>query len=164
MLVILPSLKGQCHEIFDFWFFSWTSFPQALEYTIRAVSNFSENSRRYSQLKVHHQCRWHTSKTGGKICCQCRWYRWQICCGCRWYLRQFCRWCRWHQWQICHRWLWYRWCTLTWEYLSEFTKFETVLMGYSGAGGKLIHEKNQKENISWHCPFNCAKPTKTINI
>ncbi len=24
-------------------------------------------------------------------------------------------------------------------------------MGYSGAGGKL---KNQKQKISWHCPFN----------
>ncbi len=24
-------------------------------------------------------------------------------------------------------------------------KFETVLLGYSGAGGKLIHEKNQKQ-------------------
>jgi hypothetical protein len=31
---------------------------------------------------------------------------------------------------------------LTCEYLSEFSKkFETVLLGYSGAGGKLIHEK-----------------------
>ncbi len=27
-------------------------------------------------------------------------------------------------------------------------------MGYSGAGGKLIHEKNQKQTISRHCPFN----------
>jgi len=27
-------------------------------------------------------------------------------------------------------------------------------MGYSGAGGKLIREKNQKQKISWHCPFN----------
>ncbi len=36
------SLKGQCHEIFDFWLFSWISFPQVLEYTIRAVSNFSK--------------------------------------------------------------------------------------------------------------------------
>ncbi len=27
-------------------------------------------------------------------------------------------------------------------------------MGYSGAGGKLIQEKNQKQKISWHCPFN----------
>ncbi len=26
-------------------------------------------------------------------------------------------------------------------------------MGYSGAGGKLIHKKNQKQEISWHCPF-----------
>jgi hypothetical protein len=33
------------------------------------------------------------------------------------------------------------------------TKFETVLMEYSGAGGKLIREKNQKQKISWHCPF-----------
>ena len=26
-------------------------------------------------------------------------------------------------------------------------------MGYSGAGEKLIDEKNQKQKISWHCPF-----------
>jgi hypothetical protein len=32
-------------------------------------------------------------------------------------------------------------------------KFETVLMEYSGARGKLIHEKNQKQTISCHCPF-----------
>ncbi len=37
----------------------------------------------------------------------------------------------------------------TCEYLREFSKkFETVLMGYSGAGGKLIHKKNQKQKIS----------------
>ena len=35
------------------------------------------------------------------------------------------------------------WCTLTSEYLCEFLKkFKMVLMEYSGAGGKLIHEKN----------------------
>jgi hypothetical protein len=40
------------------------------------------------------------------------------------------------------------WCTFTCEYLREFSKkIETVLMGYSGAGGKLIHEKNQKQKI-----------------
>ncbi len=55
---------------------------------------------------------------------------------------------------ICHRCCWHRWSTLSCEYLCEFSKkFETVLMGYSGAGGKLIHEKNQKQKISWHCPF-----------
>ncbi len=26
-------------------------------------------------------------------------------------------------------------------------------MGYFGAGRKLIHEKNQKQKISWHYPF-----------
>ncbi len=41
-----------------------------------------------------------------------------------------------------------RWCTMTCEYLHKFLKkFETVLMGYSGAGGKLIHGKNQKQKI-----------------
>jgi hypothetical protein len=55
---IFDLLKGQYHEIFDFCFFSWISFPQAPEYTIRVVSNFFENSRRYSQLKVCHRCRY----------------------------------------------------------------------------------------------------------
>ncbi len=27
-------------------------------------------------------------------------------------------------------------------------------MECSGVGGKLIHEKNQKQKISWHYPFN----------
>jgi hypothetical protein len=26
-------------------------------------------------------------------------------------------------------------------------------MEYSGAGGKMIQEKNHKQKISWHCPF-----------
>jgi hypothetical protein len=35
---------------------------------------------------------------------------------------------------------------LSCEYLHDFwKKFEMVLMGYSGAGGKLIHKKNQKQ-------------------
>ena len=63
---ISAALKGQCHEIFCFCFFSWISFPQASDYNIRAVSNFFENSRRYSQLKVCHRCqrhRWQMAKT-----------------------------------------------------------------------------------------------------
>ncbi len=59
----LKVLKGQCHEIFCFLFFSSISFPQASDYAIRAVSNFFENSRRYSQLKVCHRCQ---MDTGGK--------------------------------------------------------------------------------------------------
>ncbi len=57
--ICIDDLKGQCHEIFCFWFFSWISFPPASDYTIRAVSNFFENSRRYSQLNVCHRCPWH---------------------------------------------------------------------------------------------------------
>ena len=59
-------LKGQCHEIFCFWFFSWISFPQASDYTFRADSNFFENLRSYSQLNVCHRCqrhRWQMEKT-----------------------------------------------------------------------------------------------------
>ncbi len=37
---------------------------------------------------------------------------------------------------------------LSCEYLREFSKkFETALMEYSGAWGKLIHEENQKSNL-----------------
>ncbi len=35
-------------------------------------------------------------------------------------------------------------------------------MEYSGAGGKLIHEKNQKQKISWHCPFKSRKWAKYL--
>jgi hypothetical protein len=42
--------------------------------------------------------------------------------------------------------------------LREFSKkFETALMVYSGAWGKLIHEKNQKSKILWHCPLKVHK-------
>ncbi len=57
--IYVDDLKGQCHEIFCFWLFSWISFPQASDYTIRVVTNFFENSLRNSQLKVCHRCRWH---------------------------------------------------------------------------------------------------------
>ena len=47
---------------------------------------------------------------------------------------------------ICHLCQRHRWGTLSWEYLRKFAKkFETSLMVYSGAWGKLIHEKNQKQ-------------------
>ncbi len=59
---LTPYIKGQCHEIFCFWFFSWISFPQASDYTVRAVSIFFENSLRYAQLKVCHGGKWKTFK------------------------------------------------------------------------------------------------------
>ncbi len=38
--IVFGCLKGQCHEIFDFRFFSWISLPQAPEHPIRTVLNF----------------------------------------------------------------------------------------------------------------------------
>jgi hypothetical protein len=43
----------------------------------------------------------------------------------------------------------HRWCTLTCEYLREFSKkFEMILMLLSGAWGKVIHEKNLRQKSS----------------
>ncbi len=50
---------------------------------------------------------------------------------------------------ICHRCQRHRWCTLSREYLREFSKkFEMAVLVYSGAWGKLTNEKNQKSKIS----------------
>ncbi len=77
-----------------------------------------------------------TSGTGGKIC----------------------RWRCWYRWQICHLWHWYRWCTFTCEYLREFLiNFEMTLMLFLWAWGKMIHEKNPRKKISWHCPLNLTQ-------
>ncbi len=233
-------LKRQCHEIFCFRFFSWIAFPLAPDNNFRIISNFFENSQRYSQVKVHHRCQ----RNWWQICHQCQWHRWQIatsindtgrkfatgindtggkfchqfplCClhlvstipaanlppvsttpvaNCHRYQRHrrhICHRCHWHRWRadtwkwtwrqkfiymfpllpkggqtkllkffwlkifsICHWCQRHWWQTLSCEYLREFSKkFKTVLKEYSGAGGKLIHEKNQKQKISWHCPFN----------
>ncbi len=151
-------LKGQCHEIFSFWFFSWISFPQASDYNIRAVSIFFENSRRYSQLKVCHRCqrhRWQMAKTFKQK--NFRNFVWTPL-GCRVNIYiNFCLQVHFKlsaAWYCCHclppasltpvanlppvsltpaanlpppRCRWYRWCTLTCEYLREFSKkFETV--------------------------------------
>ncbi len=58
-LRLLSSLKGQCHKIFCFWFFSWISFPPAPEYSVKTISNFFENSRKFLQFKVHHRYQRH---------------------------------------------------------------------------------------------------------
>ncbi len=190
----LYALKGQGQEIFDFWFFSWISFPQAPEYGIqlRPFQIFSKirGDNRSSR------CTTGVLDTGCKgkklpiikVLIILFGHLWEVELTCKyifafnftkvsaaWYcshyltpvamppvsttLRQncwqnFCRRCHCYRWQICHRCRWYQRCTLGCEYLRECSnKFETVLMGYSGAGGKLIHEKNQKQKISWHCPF-----------
>ncbi len=201
--------------MFCFWFFSWISFPPAPEYFIKTVSNFFENSRRYSQLKLCHRCqrqRWQMEKIFNQknfknfvwsplgsignihinfclqihlFCRRCRWYRLQFATGVVETSGKFAagnvdtggkfatvvnntrgtggKICRrlilvanllpvsLIPAAICHRCRW----TLTCEYLLEFSKkFEMILMLLSGAWGKVINEKNLKQKISWHCPFN----------
>ncbi len=89
-------LKGQCHEIFCFWFFGWISFPPGPEYCIRTVWNLFENSRRYSQVKVHHPYQRHR----WQICHRCQWHRRQNCCRYQWHRRQICHRCQRHRRQI----------------------------------------------------------------
>jgi hypothetical protein len=48
---------------------------------------------------------------------------------------------------------------LSCKYLLEFSeKLETALTVNLGAWWKLIHEKNLKSRISWHCPFQPPSP------
>ncbi len=46
-------IKGTVSRDFRLQVFFMIQFPPAPEYPFRTVSNFFENSRRYSQLKVH---------------------------------------------------------------------------------------------------------------
>ncbi len=160
-------LKGECREIFCFWFFSWISFPPAPEYSIRTVSNFFENSRRYLQLKVCHRCQRHQWQME-KIFNQKNFnnFVWSPLGSRGNIYKNFCLQVHF---QVSAAW----YCSL---YLPPvlltpvanlpqvsstpgvhldlriFPRiFEKMLL--SGAWGKVIHEKNLKQKISWHCPF-----------
>ncbi len=92
----LRYLKGQCHEIFCFWFFSWISFPPAPEYPIRDRFEFFRKLRRYSQVKVHHRYQRHRWQISHR--CQRHW--WQNCRRYQRHRRQICHWYIWHRWQL----------------------------------------------------------------
>jgi len=55
--IISRGFKGSLTR--DFWLQVFFIFPQAPKYSIGAVSNFFENSRRYSRINVYHQCQRH---------------------------------------------------------------------------------------------------------
>ncbi len=58
----LPLLKGQCHEIFCFWFFSWISFPPASVYEDRL-----EFFRKFAVVIRKSRCTTGFNDTGGKF-------------------------------------------------------------------------------------------------
>ena len=145
--IYIDDLKGQCHEIFCFWFFSWISFPQASDYTIRAVSSFFENLRRYSQLKVDHWYQRHQWKTMRSIS-GWGYLKVNMKAKINIYVNSTIQRCPnkiikiflSEDFFICHRCQRHQWSTLSCEYLRKFSKkFETARMVYSGACGKLIH-------------------------
>ncbi len=125
-----------------FYGFSYRAYPVHATLIEKKIK-FSSHMRKFRMEPLQR----HIGDTGGKFATginntsktsRCRWYRWQ-----------FCRQCRWHRWQICHLCRWYWWCTLTCEYLREFSKkIETVPMRYSGEGGELIHGKKTKSKKS----------------
>jgi hypothetical protein len=157
-------LKGQCHEIFDFCFFSWISFPQAPEYTNRAVSNFFENSRIYSQLKVHHRCqrhRWQMAKIFKlKIF---NYFVWTPL-GSR--VNIYVNFCLQVQFKMTAAW----YCThnlppvsltpavvhlhlrVSPRIFEKIRNSPNAILWGCGEGNWFI-KKNQKQKISWHCPF-----------
>ncbi len=59
LIVLRCVFKGTVSRDFLLLIFLWISIPPAPEYPIRTVLNFFENSRRYSQVKVHHRYQWH---------------------------------------------------------------------------------------------------------
>ncbi len=120
-------LKGKCHEIFCFRFFSWITFPQAPDNYI-TVGSFRIFSKIRGDIRKS-RCTTGVNDTGGKFTTGVN------DTGGKLPPVSTTQ-------------------TLSCEYLREFSKkFEMVLMEYTGPGGKLIHEKNQKQKISWHCPF-----------
>jgi hypothetical protein len=66
---LVTYLNGQCPKIICLWFFRKSSivFPQASGNSIRVISNFFKNLRRYLQVKVHHWYQQHKRQ----ICHRC---------------------------------------------------------------------------------------------
>ncbi len=112
----------QCRVILDFWFFSWISFLQA-------VSNFFENSRRYSQFNVQMKKIFYQKNVNyffGDLweeeltCLSIFAFKFTlrclqsdiapiICHQCQPRRLLICHRWRWYRWQTCHRYRWHRW-------------------------------------------------------
>jgi hypothetical protein len=86
-------LKGTVSWDFLLQVFSCIIFPQAPKNNIRIISNFFENSQRYSQVKVHHWYQRHRRQIlqpvplllliPESICHRCQRYRRQVCHRCQ---------------------------------------------------------------------------------
>ncbi len=139
------SLKDICHEIFCLRFFSWIIFPQATENNIRIISQIKVDHRyqrqRWQIIGTVSDCLHLKGNLKGKN------YLYVISTIERCpnkiiknlLIEDFFPFPPVSKTSV----------AVTCEYLSEFSqKFETALMGYSRAWGKLIHEKKPEvENL-----------------
>ncbi len=152
LIVLKVGLKGQCQEIFCFWFFSWIIFPQASDNSFRVISNLFENSRRYLQVKVHDWYQRHLWHIVGTLS-DCWHLKVKIIYMLTLLLKGVQKnvflifWLK--IFFICHRRQRHQWCTLSCEYLREFSKkFKTVLMGILWGWGKTDSwKKPEVENL-----------------
>ncbi len=175
VIATTATLKGQCHKIFASGFFHESSSPKPPKITLGSFQIFPEICGDIHTGVNYTGGKFATgiNDTGGKFCHRyrwCCWYWWKMmgtisdCWHHKVNLKEktylyvnsiarscskkiiktlwlkiffICHWCQRHQ-----------WCTLSCEYLREFSKkFETALMVYSGAWGKLIHKKPDIENL-----------------
>jgi hypothetical protein len=151
-------LKGQCHEIFQLQAFSWISFPQALKYPSSVIKFFLKFAEIFADQGAPPVSL--TQVANGKIFNQKSFncFIWTPM-GCRANIKiNFI--------------LQVHLLPVSLTPVANlpplslipvvhldlrlspriFEKIEQVLTEYSGTGGKLIREKNQKQKISWHLP------------
>ncbi len=128
---LTPYLKGQCHEIFCFWFFSWTSFPQASDYTIFSKIRGDIRSSRFATGVVDTGGKWKKTfkqknfnnfvwtPLGSRVNIYvnfCIHFHFKVSAA--WYCCHYlpplipvaiCHRRRWHRGQICRQYRWHRW-------------------------------------------------------
>ncbi len=105
-----------------------------------------------------------TSGTGGKICRMCCWYRWIFAACVVDTGGNFDTGVIDASGKFANGVVDTSGAPCTCEYLRKFLKkFEMTLMLFSGAWGKVIHEKNLKQKILWHCPFKPLKIARSFS-
>ncbi len=123
---VTHSLKGQCHKIFCFLFFSWINFPQPQSIPLGPFRIFSKIRGDIRSSRLTTNGKWQMKKifnlknvnnfVGTPLDSRVNIYI-NFCLQFQLKLRYLqpdinpiiCRRCRWHQWQICRWCRWYRW-------------------------------------------------------
>ncbi len=120
-------LKGQCHKVFDFWFFHESVFPKPLSIPLGPFRTFSKlhgdiRSSRFTTGVVDTSGKW-TKFSIIKVWIILFGHLWELVLTYRYIfafkftlrsqqpdkVSSICQRCHWHWWQICGRCCWYWW-------------------------------------------------------